>query len=403
MAAAALYRHAVDLLPDDHPDRPRALYELAHALLLGFEAPAALAAADDAMSAAVAAGDGSLEWMARIDRTEAQLMVDPHARATDEVQEEFSQAIDAFERLGDDRGLAETWLAMTDVEWMSCSFDAAVEWAERAARHARASGDRRLLQRALIKLQAGQMFGSTKPEDALDAIEAMLAEVGNEGDIRSITLVHRSIYAGYQGDFDRARSLSDEALAISERLGNRFMIAAQAGFRGDVEMLAGDPLAAEPYRRREDDLLIALGDDGHRSTSAASLAIVLSDLGRLDEAGSLATDAMRMAADDDLASQVFGRAALAHVRTARGRHEEAVALAREAVEMFANAQSPQQSGETWFALAHALRGAGRDAEAIEAARTALGFFGLKGIEPAADSVRGFIGELGDPSGEVAGT
>jgi len=48
-------------------------------------------------------------------------------------------------------------------------------------------------------------------------------------------------------------------------------------------------------------------------------------------------------------------------------------------------------------LAHALRGAGRDAESAEAAETALASFELKGIQPAADSVRMFIEQLGDHS------
>jgi len=124
-------------------------------------------------------------------------------------------------------------------------------------------------------------------------------------------------------------------------------------------------------------------------------AIVLSDLGQLDEAESMATDAMSFAAEDDLASQVFGRVALAHVRTVRGQHEDAVALAREAVEMFAHAQTPDLSGQAWFALAHALRGAGHDAEATEAAQTALAFFERKGVLPAADAVRAFISGTSD--------
>jgi class 3 adenylate cyclase len=395
LGAAALCRHVVDLLPDEHADGPRALFDLGHALLIAFAAPEALAATADAMAAAAAFGDESLEWMARVDHTQAQLLVDPHARATDEVQAEFSEAIETFERLGNERGLAETWLAMSEVPWMSCSFDDAVTQCERAAEHARSVGDRQLLQRALLKQQAAQMFGSTKPEAALRAIDAMMTEVGGDGILGMITRVHESIYASYQGDFGRARRLSDEALALGEQLGLPFMIAASSGFRGDLEMLTGDAAAAEPFIRRENEVLLALGDEGHRSTAAAGLATVLCDLGRLDEAESLANEAMSLAADDDLASQVFGRVALADVRIEQGRHEDAIALAREAVEMFANAQTPEQSGRTWFALARSLRAAGRGSEATEAARTALAFFERKGIRPATASVRAF---LDDPGG-----
>jgi tetratricopeptide (TPR) repeat protein len=186
-------------------------------------------------------------------------------------------------------------------------------------------------------------------------------------------------------------------------VGNRFLIAASAGFRGDIEMLAGDPSKAEPHVRRENEVLLALGDDGHRSTSEAGLAIVLCDLGQTAEAESLATDAISLAAEDDLASQVFGRVALAHLRTTQGSHDDAVAVAREAVEMYAHAQSPEQSGRIWFALAHALRGAGRDEEATGAAQTALAFFERKGVRPAADSVRSFLDETGDRSAKPVET
>jgi tetratricopeptide (TPR) repeat protein len=333
--------------------------------------------------------------MARIDRTQGQWLVDPHARTTDEVRAEFTQALEIFERLGNERGLAETWLALTEVEWMSCSFDAALGHTERAAEHARAIGDRGLLQRALLKQQAAQMFGSTTPDVALRALEDMTAEFGREGRLAAITVIHEGIYASYQGDFDRARRLFDEGMARAEELGLRFMIAASSGFRGDLEMLAGDAAAAEPFVRREHDTLLALGDEGHRSTSAAGLAIVLSDLGRLEEAESLARDAMSLAADDDLASQVFGRIALARVRIEQGLPEEAVTLSREAVEMYADAQTPDQSGRVSLALARSLRAAGREPEAVDAARTALAFFERKGNRPAAETTRAFLDE---PSG-----
>jgi tetratricopeptide (TPR) repeat protein len=390
--AATLYRHVVDLLPDGNPDHPRAVFDLGHALLNAFEAPEALAVATEALEAAAAAGDESLEWMARIDRSQAQLLVDPHARSTADVREEFLQALETFDRLGNERGLAETWLAMTEVAWMSCSFDDAAVQAERAAENARAIGDRRLLRNALMKKQAAEMFGSTMPDDALRSAEAMTAEIGQDGMLGAISAVHRAVYASYQGDFDRARLLCDEGTAMAEELGSRFMIAASSGIRGQLELLAGDASAAEHFARREHDILLALGDDGHRSTAAGELAMVLCDLGRLSEAESLANEAMSLAADDDLASQAFGRIALARVRTARGLDDDAVSLAREAVELYAAAQTPDQSGKTWTALAEALRAAGREAEATAAAETAVAFYERKGNRPAAERTRAFLDE-----------
>ena len=67
-AAAALYRHAADLLPEGHPDRPRTLYDLGRASERGLDPRAAFAALDGAVAAAAVSGQRSIEWMARIGR-----------------------------------------------------------------------------------------------------------------------------------------------------------------------------------------------------------------------------------------------------------------------------------------------------------------------------------------------
>jgi tetratricopeptide (TPR) repeat protein len=262
----------------------------------------------------------------------------------------------------------------------------------RAATHARKTGDRRLLQRTLVMKTAGEMLGSTPPDAAHESLDEMIREVGDEGLLGHVANVHEGVFAAYAGDFERARRLSDEAIEIGERLGVNFYIAASSGFRGEIESLAGAPAAAERFTRREYAVLESIADEGHLSTSAANLAMILCDLDRLDEAERLADVGMGLAAEDDVASQAVGRTALALVRSARGRHEEAVRLAREAVEMLAEAEAPRLSGDAWITLARSLRATGREPEARQAAETALTFFDRKGVRPAADRVRAFLNE-----------
>jgi len=316
--------------------------------------------------------------------------MDPHGLSTDESRTELIEALDAFEHLGSERGLAIAWWALADLEWMPCLFDRAGVAAERAAEHARTTGERRLLVGALLTKTASDAFGSARTGDALASLETMTAEVGREGVFGHAALVHESIFAAYDGDIERARRLSDEAIAMGERLGVEFYLAASSGFRGRIEALAGDWRAAERFTRREHDILERLGDEGHRSTTSANLAVVLCELGEMEEAESLAETAIHLAADDDLASQVTGRVALARVRSARGRHEDAIRLAREAVELFAEAESPDQSGDVWITFATALHAAGRTAEASDAARRALGFFERKGNKLAVTSTQAFL-------------
>jgi tetratricopeptide (TPR) repeat protein len=319
------------------------------------------------------------------------MLMDPHGKPTEEVRQELAEALEVFEALGDERGLATAWSALADIEWMPCRFDAAREEAGKAAEYARKTGERRLVARALIAKTAAELFGSTRPEEAQASIDAMSAEVGRDGLFGHVALIHESLFAAMRGDMDRARRLSDDGIAIGEQLGGGYYVAASTGFRGEMEILAGDPTAAEEATRRACEILRGLGDEGHLSTSAANLAVVLCLLGRLDEADELADEALELAAEDDLASQVTSRIARARVRSARGLHDEAIRLAREAVDLLAEAQAPNQHGDAWMALAGSLRSAGRPADEAEAAaRTALDFYERKGNQPAIASTRAFL-------------
>ena len=138
----------------------------------------------------------------------------------------------------------------------------------------------------------------------------------------------------------------------------------------------------------------ALGDEGHKSTAAAALAEALCALGRFEEAERYAEIALRVAAEDDLASQAVGRSARALVLAARGELAEAERLAREAVELFADAESRRTSrADGWMDLAKVLEMAGKPEEAADAAREALTQYERKGNLPASESTRAFIDAL----------
>src|SRR4029453_11982511 len=102
---------------------------------------------------------------------------------------------------------------------------------------------------------------------------------------------------------------------------------------------------------------------------------------RFEEAQTYAEMAVRIAAEDDLASQTAGRSARALVLAARGEFAEAERLAREAVDLYADAETPNPQGDAWMDLAKVLRTAGKSAEAAAAAREALGFYERKGNAP----------------------
>jgi class 3 adenylate cyclase/tetratricopeptide (TPR) repeat protein len=393
-AAATLFRHAADLLPKGHADRPSMLYEVARAYGYTFEPRLAFAAADEAVEAAAAAGQTSIGWLARVERSFAHQLVEPHGKPTQEIRDELAGAIAALEEAGDEAGLATAWRRRAEVEWMPCRYDTAEEAAGRAVEHARRTGKRSLLGPAMGIRAAAELFGTKRPDEMLASLEAAASEIGEEGLFGHLLLVQRSACAAMQGDVERARRLSDDATARAERMGVGFFVAASCEFRGEFELQAGDAAAAERAFRRQYEVLDRLGDEGHKSTAAAGLAHALFRLGRLDEAESFARMALDVGAADDLISQASGRLARALVHSARGEHDEAIRLAREAVEMMADAQMPNFQGSAWIELAEVLHAAGRTGEASDAARTALACFERKGNELAIASTQVFLGSLG---------
>ena len=393
-AAATLFRHAADLLPEGHPDRPSMLYEVARAYGHTFEPRLAFGAADEAVQEAAAAGQTPLGWLARLERSFAHQLMDPHGKSTQEIRDELAGAIASLEEAGDEAGLATVWRRRAEIEWMPCRFDAAREAADRAVQHARLSGKRSLLVHAMGIRSAAEMFGNMRPEGVLASLDEAAAEVGREGLFGHMMLVHRSSCAAMTGDLDTARRLSDEAIALAGRMGVGFFVAASCEFRGDFELQAGDAAAAEQAYRRQYETLDTAGDEGHKSTAAADLARALYQLDRLDEAETFARMALEIAAEDDLVSQASGRCARALVHAARGEHDDAIRSAREAVAIFGDTQSPVFHGNIWMTLAEVLRAAGQNDEAAGAARTALGFFERKGNELAIASTKAFLDALG---------
>ena len=163
-------------------------------------------------------------------------------------------------------------------------------------------------------------------------------------------------------------------------------VVAEFGFEGflpgelfcTVEMLAGDPVAAERAVRPEDERLTASGEKGICAGRATFLAEALYEQGRDEEAESLTEAARELAASDDVAVHVLWPQTLAKILTRRGALAEAEQLARDAVELCAKTDWPSDHANALMCLAHVLGTAGRRAEALPLLTEALGLYDQKG-------------------------
>jgi ATP/maltotriose-dependent transcriptional regulator MalT len=157
-----------------------------------------------------------------------------------------------------------------------------------------------------------------------------------------------------------------------------------ATWTGAVELLAGDPAAAERELRPAIAQLEAAGELANLASLAAQLAETLHVQG--DNDGALAASATSEAAasEDDVHAQVAWRAARAKALAALGRDADAEACARDAVRLAATTDSPLLAADALLALATALGDAG---EGRETAERALALYEEKGSVVAAERAR----------------
>jgi hypothetical protein len=100
---------------------------------------------------------------------------------------------------------------------------------------------------------------------------------------------------------------------------------------GQIELIAGDPAAAERHLREGYEALRAMGERGLLSTITGRLAEAVYLQGRLDEAQQLTEEAQALAVNDDIDAQARWRATRAKLLAQRGQFPEARRLAAEAM------------------------------------------------------------------------
>ena len=391
-AAVGLLSRAASVGPDRGAERAWTLYYLGEELQEAGDEPAALAALDEAVRLAESADDRSLEWRARIARTDVQTEVDPRSVPTATFRAEVEAAIEALTDLGDEAGLADAWRRFGFIEFQPCRYDHAARAEGRAVAYARACGDDRLLFEALRLQMLSESYGSTTPDEGLRRLDALGEDVRRSRPIEVAALAIRSRYLSMLGEVQEARRTIELAAATAEAVGMRFFVAVCESIHGELEYRAGDLDAAERSARRGYEILDATGHVGIKTTHAAQLATYLARFGRLEEAERFAAIG-RTAAEDDLASQSIASMAETVVLAARGDLEGAEARARAVIAMVADAEWPEPQGDARMELARVLRTAGRRSEAEQAAREAFAIYERKGNTPAASLALAFTEEL----------
>ena len=390
-AAISLLERVSRLLPTDDPRRIALLVELGAALIERGRLAEAAPALDEAERLAAAANDQRLTSHVLIQR---QFLRSLHGEegGLEEAARAAAMAVPVFERFGDDLGLCrarrlEAWFFFNEARAEA----AAAAW-ERAAVHARRAGDRHEFYESLRWIASMLWFGPTPAVEGIRRCEAMRAEVRESPESEAVILRQLACLNAIVGRFALARELIATSNATYADLGLTLFLAGSE-HEAVVELLAGNPAAAEKSARAAYRALEEMGERAFRSTMAATLALVILEQGRDEEADALAEVSARLGATGDLLTQIRWRRVRARVLARRAEIQAAEALAREALAIAEATDFVNERADALIDLSHVLEESRRCDEAVAAASGAVHLYELKGNVVAAAATKFRLGKI----------
>ena len=363
-----LLKRAVSLLPPGEARRLLVAQTGVYFLYAG-DGPEAERMLKDTIAEARAAGDDRAAAWANV----SLLMVTGSTRSIEgsEMVRQAEQLRDQLTEVGDLEGAqAAELLAGQSLFQVGLAGDA-FERTQRVADNA-ASGA--IATWAWLQRTGAAVYGPMPADEVIALMEQAIVENDRHPGPRSAIAQMLLL----QGRFAKATQVIDEAGQLGADLGDRIFETVVDELLGSIALWSGDVEQAVQMLRRSYDRLVALGDRGFASTTAARVAEANVEAGDLAQAWDFATIARQTSASDDVASQAGGRQAQAEVLSARGQHEEAEALAREAVTIMESTDYLAWRGHALVHLARVLRAAGKHAQAVEVARSAIELYEAKG-------------------------
>jgi tetratricopeptide (TPR) repeat protein len=391
-ATTKLLGKAFALLPDDDPARYGLLPELARAERELGDFSRAGEVLAEAIDWATTTGAAGLESHARLILAEVHTETDPQGWM--ELRGVGERAIPVFEELGDELGLARAWQVIAHDHHVRWQMAAAREARERAARHARAAGNRREEIEILSNLCADIQWGPVPADDGIALLEEISTPSGDEPTLDACVMSSRAGLEALRGRFDEARDLYARARTIREDLGMLLGTATLRQVAWLIEMVADRPDAAERELRPAHETLEAMGDQASFFENVDMLAQAVYAQGRYEEADELATITERAGMHaDDPEGQIGWRRVRAKVLAQAGAFEDAERLAREAVETAASTDMTNDRADTAMDLAEVLRLAGRDEDAAAVVGEAVELYESKGNVVLAERGRRLLEDL----------
>jgi hypothetical protein len=381
-AAARLLQRAVALPAPDERGLAERRLDFARALRDSGQLVRAGSVLGELLATARDVGDIELELHGLIEQSFLRLYMG--SGEVDEFLAIAARADETFRAAGNDGGLAAAWNLVAHAHFVECRVQAMEDALRTAIPYAERAGDRRLVGYFRIALARAALVGPTPVERGLARCGQVLEEGGGDRLLEAVVSGIVGYFAAMQGRFDEARELSARSRDLLAEIGMTVLVGGGRTYSGAIELLAGQPAAAEAELRAGVATLQEIGEKGNLATVAAYLGEALALQGRDDEALIYTVLSEEASAPFDVTSHVAWRAARALVKAHAGEHVEAEALAREAVRWAEATDYLDLQGSALARLAEVLQGE----EAALVAREAIARYEAKGNVVAARLLAG---------------
>jgi class 3 adenylate cyclase/tetratricopeptide (TPR) repeat protein/uncharacterized protein (DUF433 family) len=393
-AAMNLLERAARLLAADDPRRLSLLPILGQALRLQGRLDRADAVLAEAVERGKAVGERAVAADAGLALADLRLQrTSQTGVGREDVVREIEAAIRVFEEVGDQGGLARALLLRGKFRAWGGEAAAALPDLERASQYARQAGNRAEEAESIGFMTAAMRVGPTPVLEALRRLEELSSRAAINGRLEMAFLLSRARLVLALGRFDAARGFVSQARALTEEHGlDPVPILWTAG---QLELLAGDAVAAERHLRTACEHFEEVGEFGYLSSIGPFLAEAVLAQGRDEEALQLTERwrADRLATPEDADAQTQWRRVRAKVLARRGELDEAERLGREAVAIAsATVDILDLQAQALAGLGEVLSLAGRAQESREALEEAIRLYEAKGNIVGADRVHSLLAE-----------
>lgn len=369
-AAAGLLRRVIALLGEHEADRAQA--ELDLGVAPDVPMPQRLAVLESARQHAQARGDDRLALEARAEQLWFLSWSDP---AGDEHRGwELEALVARLRGLDHQRGLARALRAVAENRMVAGSSAKAMVAINEALAAARAAGDEHLEELAVKRLVVYSAAGAPSAAEGLAVLTEVLSRSAAGPMLRSSTLGCAAVLHAMCGDVAAARADLDEQARINDAL----QTPSSGQWEGYALWLLGSLDEAEAVLRTGLAHLEQSGNMGLASTTAAFLAEVLLEQGRLDDAIEMAESAEAMTSAEDVSAVIPAWGVKSEVLAARGEIASAIELVGRGVAAAAVTDWVELQGEAFLHQARVLVVAGRVTDSEAAARQAVDRFHRKG-------------------------